>query len=277
MGCVYPLKNNLLPLHRKPYVKDTYLSQPVPCRLNSNVCLFGNARGPCLRHGIEGWFPLTVDTLIVSMREFLDYRGCLTHILLLNKTSFSPISSTASVVKWRWQNLPDAACMPRRGMTLLGISPTGCNPLKPSQFWPRWRILALPSHVFSGPAQIFLWRSTLHLPLWEFTVTTNVPMDGNDPRGRRDWQQAEWDQRLKGLRRGKEACRRRKNKKHVAKMRLTSARPQVRSPSDPELCLQPYPPTLRTAGAGQAWGPACSWVRSLLPHARPSYAGNRPS
>lgn len=35
------------------------------------------------------------------------------------------------------------------------------------------------------------------MPSGNPTATTNVPMDGNDPRGCRDWQWAEWDQELK--------------------------------------------------------------------------------
>lgn len=289
MGCVHPpQKISCFRTGSHMLKKGTYLSQPLPRRLNSNACLLENACGhrPCLLQETGGWFPLTVSTLVSSMREFLDFRGCPTHILLLNQKPFSPISSTAQVVKWRWHNLQGLGghgLSAKQSDDSLRNIPGWLRPRpKPSQFWPQWGILALHSHVYSGLVQIFLSRSILYLPLWESTVTTNVPMDGNDPRGWRDWQRAEWDQRLKGLRRGEKACQRSKNKKHVAKnaFDIGAALSEIWEPHPPQnyACSLTLPhPNPWTAGAGQAWGPACSWVRSLLPHARPSYAGNRPS
>lgn len=95
----------------------------------------------------------------------------------------------------------------------------------PSQLQPPWSQLSFgrATEFLRCPATSVLTRlrfscgSTLHLPLWESTVTTNVPMDGNYPRGWRDWQRAEWDQRLKGLQRGKKPCQRSKNKKTCCK------------------------------------------------------------
>lgn len=79
------------------------------------------------------------------------------------------------------------------------------------------------------------------------TVTTNVPMDGNDPRGGRDWQWAEWDQELKVSEESRGLSEEYKIKTgcKVGPQLQHGLSWDMGTTPTPKLCLQSFPPGQR--------------------------------
>lgn len=97
------------------------------------------------------------------------------------------------------------------------------------------------------------------MPLGNPSVTTNVPMDGNDPRGGGDWQWAERDQELKVSKESRGLSEEHEYK-HVVKHvhNISMALDVTWEPPQPKAMPVVIPPW--TVGAGHTWGPRRSWV-----------------
>lgn len=139
----------------------------------------------------DSYWPSTWASL---MRKFLNITGCLTHILALNQPACSHLDhqglTAATRSRERWHILMSSLSFALLTLSkLAGIS----NRLRLAATENSWtRKLLLLNHVM-----VFCQNLPSAIPSGNPTVTTNVPMDGNDPRGCRDWQWTEWDQELK--------------------------------------------------------------------------------
>lgn len=75
------------------FKKNTYFWQPLPCWLNEKCVYLKLLEAPPLFiPQTDSYWP---STWLSIMREFLNIRGCLAHILTLNQLMLSPISSSS--------------------------------------------------------------------------------------------------------------------------------------------------------------------------------------
>lgn len=186
----------------KEMLIDVHVWQTLPCWLNYKyVYLKLQEEPPLFIPQADSYWPSKWPTL---MREFLNIRGCLTHILALNQPSRSHLYHQ----DWPIPTHPSppyvsrkehVACLysePQAGPRvefLRNASP--CNLTTPkfgcSRAFLNYKTMP------SGFAVIICQEFPCTIPSRDPAVTTNVPMDGNDPRGCTDWQWAEWNQELK--------------------------------------------------------------------------------
>ncbi len=163
--------------------KCTYLWQPLPCWLNEKRVYFKSLEEPPLFiPQADSYWPSTWPSL---MREFLNIRGCLTHILALNQPSCSHLYhqglAAVTYCRERWHILlplwsPGRRTSIQGAASVVSLRNAPPRNLKPPQFgcsreflnyetmpfWPRRNFLSrsyavptLPGILLSQP--MFPW------------------------------------------------------------------------------------------------------------------------
>lgn len=152
------------------------------------------------------------------MREFLNIRGCLKHILTANQLMFSPISPSShssglfygevtqlSELGWSKGLAYTMSCR----LAKCGLLKKCPHPSYPHtvSIWLQWSFL-IPQH-YCFLALMWFSVKTDHVPMsHRDSYCHNQCSHGwNDLREYRDWQWTEWDQGLKGLWRVKRVVR----------------------------------------------------------------------